>query len=334
MFNSTCKSKAHNRDRDSRGFTLVELLVVIGIIAVLMSMLLPAMTKARRAAKTVECASNLHQIATMMLIYAQQNNGAILGNAWTTGAFLKAPGTHYNDFNCPEVCQTWDWTAPVAQMMGAHFDEGASIASRSSRFDYLSRYAPFQCPENDIVVAPYSGSPVKISTQMISYDTALMFQYAYGSGDVSKFQNFINTGSYHPKIFLVGDASRKIFMSDSARWVEADHTAPDYNLGWDNSGSSPGGHYSDYGPWSAFSRAFLRKDPMVFAMRHGSRIPGQSLSMYRFNAVFFDGHVESLDAGTGMNPQLWIPKSSMLPVTEVTDEAQAIYMTSDKLPIN
>lgn len=56
--------------------------------------------------------------------------------------------------------------------------------------------------------------------------------------------------------------------------------------------------------------------------------------MYRFNAVFFDGHVETLDAGTGMNPQLWIPKSSLLTATEVTEEAQALYMDSDKLRIN
>jgi prepilin-type N-terminal cleavage/methylation domain-containing protein/prepilin-type processing-associated H-X9-DG protein len=61
--------------RHRRAFTLVELLVVIGIIALLISILLPALNRAREQANLIACSSNLRQIGTLVQLYAAENHG-------------------------------------------------------------------------------------------------------------------------------------------------------------------------------------------------------------------------------------------------------------------
>jgi prepilin-type N-terminal cleavage/methylation domain-containing protein len=76
------------RPRPPRAFTLVELLVVVGIIAVLVSILLPSLGRAREQANRVKCASNLRQIALSAILYAGENRGQFPRTYYKPGAGL------------------------------------------------------------------------------------------------------------------------------------------------------------------------------------------------------------------------------------------------------
>jgi len=113
--------------RTYRAFTLVELLVVIGIISVLISILLPALNRAREQANLVACESNLRQIGQMLDTYAAEHNG------WFTYGIGQIKGGFYDYGDGIWSTPYWTWPDTLSLMTNnATADSPASTRWRQS----------------------------------------------------------------------------------------------------------------------------------------------------------------------------------------------------------
>ncbi len=137
------------------GFTLVELLVVIGIIAVLISVLLPALNKARQQAQVTACMANVKQLATAWVLYANDNHG-VLPYAETSAAGVY-PVTLYGASAPSQLALPDGWVIDV-------IGDPANGTEASVRSGALWKYAPaaatYRCPAStdDDIYRSYSIS--------------------------------------------------------------------------------------------------------------------------------------------------------------------------------
>jgi prepilin-type N-terminal cleavage/methylation domain-containing protein len=125
-------SPGSTRRRGAGGFTLVELLVVIGIIALLIAILMPALRKAREQANEVVCSSNQRQIMTAFLMFAAEHKGHLPGNF-----------TDYNNLDHDKR----SWLVNY-QQQATVAPEGGTI------YKYLNNKNVYRCPSlnNDVAL--------------------------------------------------------------------------------------------------------------------------------------------------------------------------------------
>jgi prepilin-type N-terminal cleavage/methylation domain-containing protein/prepilin-type processing-associated H-X9-DG protein len=339
----TPKTRMKRSRPERTGFTLIELLVVISIIALLLSLLLPSMTGARRTGQRVSCAAGLRHISEGMQQYAQDNDDAIVGGPETSGAYMYDPVTaSWSAQAWGPAVQAWDFMGPMAQI----WNMGLTVPSKgdspdvvAKRFNELRAHPAFLCAANKFL-AMWFGGPQAGAGWMVSYNTQRYQLWSEGSWPSTHGEK--PPPNWKPVTTRIGVPADKIYAADGARYSTGD-TAPDYDLSVEG---AFGGAFSDTGSYSTFSKSWDRSwapgnnkvgtvDARYYAFRHATAEPptGAPANVFRGNFAFYDGHVEGQGDLQSANPYQWLPAGSSLNTADVWPDVASHYGLSGTISI-
>jgi prepilin-type N-terminal cleavage/methylation domain-containing protein/prepilin-type processing-associated H-X9-DG protein len=270
-----------------QGFTLVELLVVIGIIAVLIAILLPVLNRARQAANAVVCLSNLRQIGTATRIH-QHNHGGFLPLGGDI--FISSPLTpeRMGDSSMTRYVYYRDganWRpAPFPAALARSLGHDIRLDSEANMVEDLENSGIlriFSCPSHD----PQPGRWVQ-SNWNNWYSPMLPASYSlneaiagWSTNPESRMRGNANRAPAHTETMLLMDGVGRVEFSNE-RLLTVWNSGRPRNL-FEASIGSNAGNPSSFDP-----------------ARHRGRI----------NIVFLDGHAESVEMSPGGLSEVYLIK--------------------------